>query len=137
MFYKFQRGLSNESYYGEFARHLVVRSGEHIGNLPLSNERVEPGKERLVCHHLSHCNYLPMFEGFGVLCRGNKKYLLELKEGTVTMKGRPSMNHNIRSALYISLNEFYHAACFTLWNSAIYFLSYLRNFLDLRINCKF
>ena len=29
--YKFQCGLCNESYYGEFVRHLNVRIGEHTG----------------------------------------------------------------------------------------------------------
>ena len=31
VFYKFQCGLCNESYYGECMRHLNVRIGEHIG----------------------------------------------------------------------------------------------------------
>ena len=34
--YKFQCGLSNESYYGASIRHVDIMSGEHIGVSPLS-----------------------------------------------------------------------------------------------------
>ena len=36
--YKFQCGLSNESYYGENIRHLDIRSGDHIGVSPLTRK---------------------------------------------------------------------------------------------------
>ena len=83
--YKFQCGLCNESYYGECVRHLAVRhlavrSGEHIGILPLTNKRKKSRKDSSVCHHLLNWNYLSTFEDFSVLCHEDKKYLLKLKE---------------------------------------------------------
>ena len=55
--YKFQCGLSNESYYGECVRHLAVRSSEHIDTSPVTNEKVQPRKNSAVCRHLLNCNY--------------------------------------------------------------------------------
>ena len=65
--YKFQRGLCNESYYGECVTHLAARSSEHIGISPLTNKRVQPRKDSVVCYHLLNCNYSPIFEDFSVL----------------------------------------------------------------------
>ena len=39
--YKFQCGLCNESYYGEYMRHLNVRIGEHIGISQLARKQVK------------------------------------------------------------------------------------------------
>ena len=61
---KFQCGLCNESYYGEYVRNLAARSGEHLGISPLTNQRVQPRKDSVVCHHLLNCNYSPTFEDF-------------------------------------------------------------------------
>ena len=35
---KFQRGLCNESYYGQCIRHLDIRIDEHIGISPLTKK---------------------------------------------------------------------------------------------------
>ena len=78
MVYKFQCGLCNESYYGECVRHLALRSGEHIGLSSSTNKRAQPEKDSAVSHHLLNCNYSPSFQDFSVLCRENKKYILEL-----------------------------------------------------------
>ena len=40
--YKFQCGLCNESYYGEWVRHFNVRIGEPIGISPLAKKKVKP-----------------------------------------------------------------------------------------------
>ena len=40
----------------ECVRYLAVRSSEHIGILPLTNERVQSRKDSAVCHHLLNCN---------------------------------------------------------------------------------
>ena len=90
--YKFQCELCNESYYREFVRHLIVRSGKHIDISFLTNKRVQPGMDSAVCHHLLNCIYSPTFEDFSVPCHENKKYLLELKEILYTMGDTPSMN---------------------------------------------
>ena len=78
MVYKFQCGLCNESYYGECVRHLALRSGEHIGVSSSTNKRAQPEKDSAVSHYLLNCNYSPSFQDFSVLCRENKKYILEL-----------------------------------------------------------
>ena len=87
--YKFQRGLCNESYYGECVRHLAIGSGEHIGISPLTNKRAQSRNNSAVYHDLLNCNYSPTFEDFSVLCHENKKYLLELKESLLLMRDRP------------------------------------------------
>ena len=87
---------------GTCIRHLVVRSGEHIGISSLTNKRVQRKKDSAVCHHLLNCNYSPTFEDSSVLCHVNKKYLLKLKKSLLIMRDTPSMNQNVRSArLYL------------------------------------
>ena len=98
--YKFQCGLCNKSYYGEFVRYLTVRIGEHIEISPLTRKKDKP-KDSNVGDHLLLCNHSPSFENFSVLTKENKKLLLELKESLV-MRDKPSLNRNIRSApLYL------------------------------------
>ena len=125
MVYKFQCGLCNESYYGECVRHLALRSGEHIGLSSSTNKRAKPEKDSAVSHHLLNCNYSPSFQDFSVLCRENKKYLLELQESLLIMRDWPSVNWNVRSALlYLFewvLVTLFGALCGLLW-SICYFL---------------
>ena len=42
IFYKFQCGFCNKSYYGKCVRHLNVRIGEHIGISPLAKKKSKP-----------------------------------------------------------------------------------------------
>ena len=95
--YKFQCRLCNESYYGECVRHLNVRIGEHIGISTLTKKKVKP-KGSAVSDHFLLCNHSPSFENFSVLTKENKKFLLELKKSLLIMRGKPSLNRNIRSA---------------------------------------
>ena len=85
--------------YEKCVGHVAVRSSEHIGISPLSNERVQPRKDSAVYHHLLNCNYSPSFEDVSVLCHENKKCLLEPKESLLIWRDRPTMNRNILSAL--------------------------------------
>ena len=57
VFYKFQCGLCNESYYGESIMHLDKRSGEHIGVSLFTGKKVKPIKNSAVRDNLLHCNY--------------------------------------------------------------------------------
>ena len=98
--YKFQCGLCNESYYGECVRHLNVRIGEHMGISPLTRKKVKP-EGSAVSDHLLLCNHSPSFGNFSVLTKENKKFWLELKESLLMMRHKPSLNRNIRSALFI------------------------------------
>ena len=75
--YKFQRGLWNESYYGECARHLNVRIGEHIGISPLTKKKVK-SKGKAVSDHLLLRNHSPSLKNFSVLTKENRKFVLKL-----------------------------------------------------------
>ena len=100
--YKFQCGLCNESYYGESIRHLDIRSGEHLGESPLTGKKAKPINNSVVCDNLLHCNYLPSFDNFTILAHENKKFLLEIKESLLIMRDKPSLHRNISSApLYL------------------------------------
>ena len=70
--FKFQCGLYNESYYGEFVTHLAIRSGKHSGISPLTNKRLQPRKYSAACHHLLNCSYSPTFEDL-VFCVTRKR----------------------------------------------------------------
>ena len=54
--YKFQCGQCNESYYGEYVRHLDVRIGQHIGVPSLTKKQVKP-RNSSVADHLLFCNH--------------------------------------------------------------------------------
>ena len=74
-----QCGLPNEYYYGECVRHLNVRTGEHIGILPLIKKQVKP-KNCSEADHLLFCNHSASHDDFSILTRENKTFLLELKK---------------------------------------------------------
>ena len=44
------------------------------------------------------CKHSPSFDSFSVLTKENRKFVLQLKEKLLIMKGKPSLNRNIRSA---------------------------------------
>ena len=98
--YKFQCGLCNGSYYGEYIRHLNVRSGEHIRISLLTKKKVKP-KGGALCTPLLHYNHSPSFESFSVLTKENQKFLLELKEILKIIRDKPSSNKKITAALYL------------------------------------
>ena len=85
------------SYYGECVRHLNLRIGEHIGISPLNKKKVKP-KGSTVSDHLLLCNHSPSFEGFSVLTKENRIFVLELKESILIMRDKSSLNRNIRFA---------------------------------------
>ena len=76
---RFRCGLCNESYYGDCARHLNARIEEHIRISPLTKKKVKP-KGKVVISNLLLCNRSPSFESFSKLTKGNRKFVLELKE---------------------------------------------------------
>ena len=71
------------SYYDECVKHFNVRVGEHIGISPLIKKQIKPNKAS--------------YNNFSVLTRENKKFLLELKESLLIMRGKLSLNRNITS----------------------------------------
>ena len=78
-----------------------VRIGEHNGISPLTKKKVKP-KGSAVSDHFLLCNHSPSFESFSALTKKNRKFILELKESLPTMRDKPSLNINIRSApLYL------------------------------------
>ena len=76
---RFRCGLCNESYYGDCARYLNARIEEHIRISPLTKKKVKP-KGKVVISNLLLCNRSPSFESFSKLTKGNRKFVLELKE---------------------------------------------------------
>ena len=98
VFYKFQCGFCNESYYGKCVRHLNVRIGEHIGISPLTKKQVK-FKSSSVADHLLFFNHSASYDDFSILTRENKKFWLELKESLSIMRDKPSLNRNITSVL--------------------------------------
>ena len=102
--YKFQCGLCNESYYGEYVRHLNMTIGEHIGISPLTKEKDKP-QGSAVSDHLLLCNHSPSFENFSVLTKENKKFLLKLKESLSIMREKTCLNRNTKSAPLYLLNK--------------------------------
>ena len=99
--YKFQCGLCSESYYDECVRHLNVRIGEHIGISPLTKKQVKP-KNSSIASHLLFYNHSASYNDRSILMHENKKFLLELKESLLIMRGKLSLYRNITSApLYL------------------------------------
>ena len=81
--YKFQCGLTNDSYYGECMRHLNVRITEHIGISPLIWKQVKP-KIGLAAHHLLLCKqHSATYENFKILTRDNKKVFTRIERKPV------------------------------------------------------
>ena len=86
MVYEYRCGRWNSSYYSETERHLKVRSGEHIGITPLTFNKTKPSKESSIRDHLLEHDNNPSFDEFTILARGNKNYLLEIKESFNKMR---------------------------------------------------
>ena len=86
--YKFQRGLCNESYYGECVRHLNVKIGKHIGISSLTKKQVKP-TTRSIDDHLPFHNNSASYDDFCILIRENKKILLKLNDSLLIMRDKP------------------------------------------------
>ena len=64
---------------------------------PLNKMKVKPNYSD-VSDHLLLFNHSPSLESFSVLTKESRKFVLELKESLLTMRDKPSLNKNIRSA---------------------------------------
>ena len=71
---KYQRGLCNETCYGECVRHFNVRTCGHISISSLSKKQVKP-KITQVADNLLFCNYSASCEDFSILKSVNKKFI--------------------------------------------------------------
>ena len=99
--YKFCCGLCNESYYGEYERHLNVRIREHIGISPLTKKKGKL-KGSSVSDNLLLCSQSPYFGNCNELTKENSKFVVGLKESLLLLSDKPSLNRNIRFApLYL------------------------------------
>ena len=78
--YEFQCGRCNESYYGEYVRHLNVRVGKHIRISLLTKKKVK-SMGSAASDHLLLCKHSPYFKNNSFLTKENTKFVLELKEG--------------------------------------------------------
>ena len=61
-------------------RHLKIRSGDHIGILPLTFKKTKPSKESAIHDHFLNCNNILSFEEFTILTNRNNKFNLDIKE---------------------------------------------------------
>ena len=69
--------------------------------MKVTKMKVKP-KGSTVSDHILLCNHSPSFGNFSVLTKENKKFLLELKESLLIMRGKPSLNRKIKPApLYL------------------------------------
>ena len=93
------------SYYGETDRHLKIRSGEHIGILPLTFKKVKSSAESSIRDHLPFCNHDPSFDDFIILAEGTSKFLLEIKESLIIKRDKPILNKNLSSAPLFLLDK--------------------------------
>ena len=96
--YKYTCRRFNSSYCRETDRYLKVRSGEHIGILPLTFRKVKLPKESALRDHILSCNNIPSFNKFTILAYGHHKYILEINENVLIKCDRPVLNKNISSA---------------------------------------
>ena len=61
-------------------RHLKIRSGDHIGILPLTFKKTKPSKESAIHDHFLNFNNILSFEEFTILTNRNNKFNLDIKE---------------------------------------------------------
>ena len=61
-------------------RHLKIRSGDHIGILPLTFKKTKPSKESAIHDQFLNCNNILSFEEFTILTNRNNKFNLDIKE---------------------------------------------------------
>ena len=78
-------GALNESYYSESVRHLDIRSRDHLGMSPLTENKVKLSNNTAICDHSFHCKFLPSFDNFSVLAHDNEKYWKLKKIGTLIL----------------------------------------------------
>ena len=93
--YEYTCGRCNSFYYGETERHLKVSSGKHMGTSRFTFKKKKPSKESSIRDHLLQCDNNPSFDEFTILARGNKKYLLKIKESLLIKRDQRVLNKNI------------------------------------------
>ena len=57
---------------------------EHIGISPLTIKHIKP-KDSSIVDHLLFCNHSALYDDFSIIIRGDKTFLVELKEWLVIM----------------------------------------------------
>ena len=75
---------------------LECRIEDHFDISPLARKQFKPKNSSLAVH-LLFCNHLASYEGFSILKRENKRFLLELKASLLIMRDKTSLNMNITS----------------------------------------
>ena len=80
----------------------ILSIREHLKITTLTQKKVKP-KASAVSNHL-FCNYSPSLKNNSVLTKENRKFILELKEGLLVMRDKPSLNRKVACVL-LSLFE--------------------------------
>ena len=102
--YKFSCCSCNATYYGKTERHLNVRSGEHIGLSPLTENRVACKPSAISDHLLLHEYNNSSFNGFSILCCENNAFKLSLSESVLVNRNSPELNRNVSSMPLLLFN---------------------------------
>ena len=99
--YKFQCGLCSESYYGEFVRHLNIRTDDDIGISSLTRKQIKR-KNSSLADHFPLCNHSAPYGNFEILARENNRFLLKVKKRLLILRDKSSLKRNITSSpLYL------------------------------------
>ena len=95
---RFPCALCNESYDGECARHLnAVVKMLVCHDLVKWKLSAQTAPESIMCYHRNvvlFYNLSESYDNFSIITRESKTVLLEVKENSLAMSGKPSLNKN-------------------------------------------
>ena len=94
IFYKFQCGSCNATYYGKTKPHFKVRMCEHLEISAVTGKRVKGDEDSTIKEHLLFYNHTPDFEDFSILATNNNDFKTTLMEGLLINRDHPTLNTN-------------------------------------------
>ena len=107
--YKFLCSRCNASYYDKTERHLIARSGEHIGLSPLTGNWIACKPSVIFDNLFLHEHNNSSFNHFSLLTCENNAFKLSLRESTLIKKDSPELNRNVSStSLRYNSTRFHH-----------------------------
>ena len=104
LLYKFSCSSSNATYYGKTERHLNVRSRQHRGLPPLTENRVPRNPSGIYDHLLLHEHDNSSFNNLLILCCENNAFKLFLRESILIKRDTPELNRNVSSMPLLLFN---------------------------------
>ena len=95
IFYKFQCGSCNATYYSKTKHHFKVRLCEHLGISTLTWKLVKGDNDFAIKEQFLFCNHTP--ENFSILPTNNNDFKLTLTESHLINRDHPPLNQNKQS----------------------------------------